>query len=168
VKTTYNELATMAQMPTEPCNVHGEARASLAPDLPPSEFPRAALAIDTNSVAPVTPKGPNLLGERDPYNALHAMLKPKPSATPTPETETAATSEPAKTPDANETVLKAIPVAPGETLTPAPADTPAESPSPSETPEEIRRAIPVYSPTPEPTEPEVRRAEPVDPGDENN
>jgi 1A family penicillin-binding protein len=166
MKTTYNELVTMTQMPTEPCNVHGEARASLAPDLPPSVVPRAALAVDTNSITPVTPKGPNLLGERDPYNALHAMLKPKPSATPAPDTETAATSEPEKTPDGNETVLKAIPVAPGETLPSAPSDTPA--PVPSATSEEIRRAIPVYSPTPEPTEPEVRRAQPVDPDDDND
>jgi membrane carboxypeptidase/penicillin-binding protein len=167
VKTTYNELATMAQMPTEPCNVHGEARAALAPDLPPSEFPRAALAIDTNSVAPVTPKAANLVGERDPYNALHAMLKPEPSATPEAEKETAAKSEKGP-PEASEPVLKAIPVEPGEALASAPADTPTPSPVPSDTPEEVRRAIPVHSPTPEPTQPEVRRAEPVNPGDEND
>lgn len=167
VKTTYNELATMTQMPTEPCNVHGEARASLAPDLPPSDAPRAALAVDTNGIAPVTPKEPNLLGEHDPYNALHAMLKPKLSATPAPETETAAATEPEKTPETNETVLKAIPVAPGETPS-VPSDATAPSPVPSATPEEIRRAIPVEASIPEPTEPEVRRAQPVDPGEEND
>ena len=32
-RTTYVELATAAQMPTEPCNVHGEARARLVRDL---------------------------------------------------------------------------------------------------------------------------------------
>jgi membrane peptidoglycan carboxypeptidase len=166
VKTTYNELATMQQMPTEPCNIHGEARASLVPDLPPSDVPRAALAVDTNSLTPITPKGPNLLAERDPYNALHAMLKPKPSATPAPDTEPTPANEPEKRLDANATVLKAIPVAPGEMLPPPPSDTPA--PVPSVTSEEVRRAIPVDSPRPTPPEPEVRRAVPVDPGDDSD
>src|SRR5947208_8706565 len=60
-KTTYLELVTSDQKPTEPCNVHGELRASLTRDLPPSAFPRAALAVDTPAVAPVTPTGPTLL-----------------------------------------------------------------------------------------------------------
>src|SRR5438128_3704471 len=45
-KTTYLELVTSDQKPTEPCNVHGELHASLTRYLPPSEFPRAALAVD--------------------------------------------------------------------------------------------------------------------------
>src|SRR5439155_455571 len=56
-KTTYLELATSDQKPSEPCNIHGELHASLTRDLPPSEFPRAALAVDTTAVTPVTPSG---------------------------------------------------------------------------------------------------------------
>src|SRR2546430_2307355 len=37
-KTTYLELVTSDQKPTEPCDVHGELHASLTRDLPPSEF----------------------------------------------------------------------------------------------------------------------------------
>ena len=65
-KTTYLELATSDQKPSEPCNIHGELHASLTRDLPPSEFPRAALAVDTTAVTPVTPKGPTLLGDARP------------------------------------------------------------------------------------------------------
>ena len=78
-KTTYLELATSDQKPSEPCNIHGELHASLTRDLPPSEFPRAALAVDTTAVTPVTPKGPTLLATRDPYNSVHAMVYPKPA-----------------------------------------------------------------------------------------
>src|SRR2546430_17027443 len=94
-KTTYLELATSDQKPSEPCNIHGELHASLTRDLPPSEFPRAALAVDTTAVAPVTPKGPTLLATRDPYNSVHAMVypKPAPSPSPSPEAEKTATSE---------------------------------------------------------------------------
>ena len=45
-RTTYMELATSAQTPTEACNVHGEPRTRLVRDLPPSDLPRAALAVD--------------------------------------------------------------------------------------------------------------------------
>ncbi|MEY2549346.1 MAG: penicillin-binding protein, partial [Verrucomicrobiota bacterium] len=49
-RTTYVELATSAQMPTEPCSVHGEARTRLVRDLPASGFPRASLAVDPKQV----------------------------------------------------------------------------------------------------------------------
>src|SRR6184192_2852983 len=111
-KTTYLELVTSDQKPTEPCDVHGELHASLTRDLPPSEFPRAALAVDTNAVTPITPKGPTLLAARDPYNSVHAMVYPKPAPSPSPEAEKAATSE--EMPDPTKPVLKAIPVQPGE------------------------------------------------------
>src|SRR5437868_8639656 len=82
-KTTYMELATSAQKPTEPCGIHGEARNSLVSDLPPSEFPRAALAVDTTAVTAVIPQGPVLLAEHDAYNSVRCTVVAKPSPTPT-------------------------------------------------------------------------------------
>jgi membrane peptidoglycan carboxypeptidase len=170
-KTTYLELATSDQKPTEPCNVHGELHASLTRDLPPSEFPRAALAVDTNALTPVAPKGPTLLATRDPYNSVHAMVYPKPAPSPSPEAEKAVTSE--EMPDPTKPVLKAIPVQPGEGESSAPSPAPIPSNTvttvvtPSGSPVEVRRAIPVARPTPQASEPEIRRANPVD-EDESN
>jgi len=169
-KTTYLELATSDQKPIEPCNVHGELHASLTRDLPPSEFPRAALAVDTNAVTPITPKGPTLLATRDPYNSVHAMVYPKPTSSP-PEAEKAVTSE--EMPDPTKPVLKAIPVQPAEgeasapSSAPVPTDTVTTVVKPSGSPVEVRRAIPVARPTPQASEPEIRRANPVD-EDESN
>jgi penicillin-binding protein 1A len=168
-KTTYLELATSAQKPTETCNIHGEMHASLTRDLPISEFPRAALAVDTSAVKSITPKEPTLLATRDPYNSVHAMAKPTPS--PSPEGETEATSE--EMPDPTKPVLKAIPVQPGEgetsepTASPLPSETAVKAIKPTGSPVEIRRAIPVVRPSPQASEPEIRRAEPVD-EDESN
>ncbi|MGI9113612.1 MAG: PBP1A family penicillin-binding protein [Chthoniobacterales bacterium] len=165
VNTTYPELATAAQKPTEFCNVHGEARALLTQDLPPSEFPRAALAVDTSAVAPVASKGPTLLADRDPYNALHAMLKPKPSATPaqTAEGETPKKETAEQMPDPSKPILRAQPVTPEEKAEVVGTETP--TPSATEPAVEVRRAIPVQRATPAPAEPEVRRAQPVEPSD---
>ena len=84
-RTTYRELATSAQMPTEPCNVHGEARTRLVRDLPSSGFPRASLAVDPRQVTPIPAQGPVLLAENDPYNAVHSTVKPKPVEKPSPQ-----------------------------------------------------------------------------------
>src|SRR2546423_6532712 len=62
-RTTYIELATSTQMPTEPCNVHGEIRTRLVRDLPASGFPRASLAVDPKQVQPISPKGPVLMAD---------------------------------------------------------------------------------------------------------
>jgi len=165
-KTTYLELASAAQKPTELCNVHGEAHASLTRDLPPSEFPRAALAVDTTAVTPITPKGPTLLAARDPYNSVRATVNPKPSVTPSPLPETEKASE--EMPDPTKPVLKAIPVQPDEVEASAPAASPAPTDAfgpiltPDGSPVEVRRAIPVVRPTPQGSEPEIRRAKPVD------
>src|SRR5437763_88266 len=170
-KTTYLELATSDQKPSEPCNIHGELHASLTRDLPPSEFPRAALAVDTTAVTPVTPKGPTLLATRDPYNSVHAMVYPKPAPSASPEAEKAATSE--EMPDPTKPILKAIPVQPGEkeasapSPAPVPTDTVTTVVRPSGSPVEVRRAITVVRPTPQASEPEVRRATPAD-EDESN
>src|SRR2546423_775045 len=88
-RTTYIELATSSQMPTEPCNVHGEIRTRLVRDLPASGFPRASLAVDPKQVQPIAPKGPVLMAENDPYNSIHSTVQTKPIETP----------EPAKSPD---------------------------------------------------------------------
>src|SRR5207245_9086119 len=80
-RTTYLEIATPAQAPTEPCNVHGEPRARLVRNLPSGDLPRAALAVDLSEVTPVPIKNPTLLADKDPYNSLRPTLK----AEPTPE-----------------------------------------------------------------------------------
>ena len=85
-RTTYMEIATPAQVPTEPCNIHGEPRTRLVRDLPSSDLPRAALAVDLSEVAPVTIKNPTLLADKDPYNSVKPSAKPEP--TPEPEKET--------------------------------------------------------------------------------
>src|SRR5207247_4422125 len=77
-RTTYMQVATPTQMPTDSCNVHGESRARLARDLPSGDLPRAELAVDLNEVTPVIVKSPTLLADKDPYNSLKPTLKPEP------------------------------------------------------------------------------------------
>src|SRR5213595_2925625 len=156
-RTTYTELATSAQMPTEPCNVHGEVRTRLVRDLPVSGFPRASLAVDPKQVTPISPKGPVLMAENDPYNAIHSTVKPKPVEKPEPEKSPAA-EEPTKLPDPTKPVLKAEAVE-------SPTEKPvlkAERVEPDET-KPVLRAEPV---TPTPAAKEIRRAEPVRPSDQ--
>jgi 1A family penicillin-binding protein len=74
-RTAYIEVATAAQMPTEPCNVHGEPRARLVRDVPATEFPRAELAVDLNQLKPVIVKSPTLLADKDPYNSAKSIVK---------------------------------------------------------------------------------------------
>ncbi|MDQ6808790.1 MAG: PBP1A family penicillin-binding protein [Verrucomicrobiota bacterium] len=123
-RTTYRELATDAQMPTEPCNVHGESRGRLVHDLPTSGVPRAALAVDVSEVSPVSIKGPTLLAENDPYGSVKSTVKPKPvpekpkpepaqlaTTTTTPVVpETSAEKAGADMPDPSKPVLRAQPV----------------------------------------------------------
>ena len=156
-RTTYIELATSAQMPTEPCNVHGEVRTRLVRALPASGFPRASLAVDPKQVPPVPAQGPVLLAANDPYNAVHSTFTPKPVEKPEPE-KSPSTQEPAKLPDPTKPVLKAEAV---ETPTDKPV-LKAEPVQPEET-KPVLRAEPV---TPTPASKEIRRAEPVHPSDE--
>src|SRR5207245_5847639 len=44
-RSTYMEIATISQAPTELCNVHGEPRARLAREFGSSDLPRAPLAV---------------------------------------------------------------------------------------------------------------------------
>ena len=160
-RTTYMEIATSAQMPTEPCNVHGEARARLVRDLPASGFPRASLAVDPTQVSPVAVKGPVLLAENDPYGAVNSTIKPKPP----PEKEKPETDKPVSPnadenmPDPTKPVLKAQPIE-ADPNKPVLKAEPVEPDSAKP----ILRAQPV-EPTPQVPK-EIRRAKPVHPADE--
>lgn len=141
-RTTYMEIGTAAQLPTEPCNVHGEPRGRLARESAESEFPRAAAAVDLNEVQPVNVKSPVLIAEKDPYNSVRAALQ----ATPAPDAPNADGAINKPTPDSGAPVMKAIPVHSPDEGTP------------------IMKAIPVH---PEEEKPlEIRKAEPIGPLDE--
>src|SRR5213082_3058944 len=88
-RTTYMEIATAAQVPTEPCNFHGEPRARLAREFGSSDLPRAELAVNLNEVMPVAIKNPTLIAHHDPYDSFKATVIP--DAPPQPATETAET-----------------------------------------------------------------------------
>jgi penicillin-binding protein 1A len=143
-RTTYTEIATPSQAPTEPCNVHGEARARLAREFPASDLPRAALAVDLSEVTPVVIKSPTLLADNDPYNSLKPTLKPEPAPQPTAET---ADSQKAENPSVASEVKTAI----------SDAERSGSSAQTPESSSEIRKAIPV--------EP-IRKAIPVEPQEE--
>jgi len=156
-RTTYMEIATSAQMPTEPCNVHGEPRARLVRDLPSSDLPRAELAVDLSEVTSVVIKSPTLLADKDPYNSLKPTLRPEPEAE-----AVKGTTETAKIGNAT-AENSATPAKPEKVHEP-------ERDSNKQTPEAavpIRKAIPVEPQ--EKKEPvEIRRAKPVKPLDQEN
>src|SRR5437764_6398667 len=79
-RSTYMEIGTQSQLPTQPCNVHGEPRARLARFFSSSDLPRAALAVDLSEITPIAIKSPTLLADTDPYNSLKPTLKPEPVA----------------------------------------------------------------------------------------
>ncbi|MEO8439587.1 MAG: PBP1A family penicillin-binding protein [Spartobacteria bacterium] len=118
-RTSYFELATAEQMPADACDVHTDSvRTQLVKKFENSQWPRAALAIDTNEVVPVTVQGPTLLAEDDPYDAIGSTFKPKTFAA------AGGHSEPGLDPD--KPVKRAIPVTPTDDNT-----------------IEVRRALPV-------------------------
>ena len=165
-RTTYLEIATPAQAPTEPCNVHGEPRARLVRNLPSGDLPRAALAVDLSEVTPVPIKNPTLLADKDPYNSLRPTLK----AEPTPELvkETAANqkieNETVASQAASPTPVAAIdhnrPSASGSEPAGERVNQTVQSAIP------IRKAIPVGPQDKKPFE--IRRAVPVKPLDQEN
>ncbi len=155
-RTTYLELATSTQTPSEPCNVHGEPRTRLVRDLPPSDLPRAALAVDLSEVTPVPVRNPTLLADKDPYNSLKPTLKPQP--TPEPQMQT---TENEKI-DSKPSESQALAAKPATAVEPG-------SESSNQTPEAaipIRKAIPVQPQDKEPAE--IRRAIPVKPLDQES
>jgi len=149
-RTTYMEIGMPSQLPTEPCNVHGEPRARLARLFSSSDLPRAALAVDLNEVTPIAIRTPTLLADKDPYSSLKPTLK----AEPAPQQQGAQTLANQK-PDsaAGETAVRTANVSGG-----APAAQTAESAP------EIRKAIPVQPQDRKPVE--IRRAIPVKPLDQ--
>lgn len=143
VRTSYHELATKEQMPTDPCSVHGDARSRIVRDLPDAGVPRAALAVDTAQVKPVAVKGPVLLADNDPYNSMKSTVKPpKPPDPADNEVKPVVPVEPdprtVLDPENDPTILRAQPVDPM---------------APVEEPIEVRRAEPIL------------RAQPVVPRD---
>src|SRR5262249_13844062 len=150
-RTTYMEIATQAQAPTELCNIHGEPRARLAREFGSSDLPRAELAVNLSDVTPIALKSPTLIADDDPYNSLKATVKPQP-ATETaenqktnnavgvsevkPTSNIAGQNQPNTQPtDSAPQIRKAIPI---ETIRKAIPVQPQEG-----QPAEIRRAVPV-------------------------
>ncbi|MEP6956833.1 MAG: penicillin-binding transpeptidase domain-containing protein, partial [Chthoniobacterales bacterium] len=123
--TTYRELATKEQMPTDPCNVHGDIRARIVRDLPDAGVPRATLVVNTSQVKPVAVKGPALLADRDPYNAVKSTERPPKPVDPA-NNEMKAVPPVISTidPETDPTVLRAEPVGPDTSL---PDDEPVEA-----------------------------------------
>lgn len=167
---TYRELATKEQMPADPCNVHGDARSRIVRELPDAGVPRAELAVDTEQMKPVAVKGPTLLAENDPYNAVRSTVRP-----PKPEDPADNKIEPVVPPSEavagldEETALRAEPVAPGtietmpEEVLPAepvlraqPVEPPRPTPEPTWPRREPLRAYPVPPPRAQPVEPDER------------
>src|ERR1051326_2924465 len=74
-RTTYTEVATAEQMPSEPCNIHGEPRPPMVAETSHEEAPRAEAAVDVNAVKPIVLKGATLLAQNDPYNSMKATVK---------------------------------------------------------------------------------------------
>ena len=155
-RTTYMEIATPSQAPTEPCNVHGEPRARLAREFPASDLPRAALAVDLSEVAPVVIRSPTLLADKDPYNSLKPTLKLEPA--PQPATETAGNQNADSV--ASETGATRVKVGaidlnrPPTTGVGHPSEPNAQA---AQSAPEIRKAVPVEA---------IRKAIPVQPQDE--
>jgi penicillin-binding protein 1A len=152
-RTTYTEIATPSQAPTEPCNVHGEPRARLAREFGSSDLPRAALAVNLSEITPIVIRSPTLLAEKDPYNSLKPTLKPE--TTPQPPTETAG----------NQNVNSAA----GESEIKTANNSSGQSQSSTQTAQatpEIRKAVPVAPQEKKPVE--IRRAIPVKPLDQED
>jgi penicillin-binding protein 1A len=176
-RTTYMEIATEAQAPTEFCTVHGEPRARIAREFGTSDLPRAELAVNVNEVTPVAIKSPTLIADHDPYDSIKATAIPDPTPQPharTVENEdtenrpgTNAVNSPANTASVNAPssktaqsapeIRKAVPVDPIRKAIPV---QPQE-----QRPAEIRRAIPVKPLDQEETQHTLLRSAAQPPGD---
>jgi hypothetical protein len=150
-RTTYMEIGTQSQVPTEPCNVHGEPRARLARFFSSSDLPRAALAVDLSEVTPIAIKSPTLLANTDPYNSLKPTLKPEPVAEPAVQTAANQKSDSL----AEESGVKPANIGGSGNGSGTQA---------AESAPEIRKAIPVQPQDKKPVE--IRRAIPVKPLDQ--
>jgi len=155
-RSTYMEIATQAQAPTELCNIHGEPRARLAREFGSSDLPRAELAVNLREVMPVAIKSPTLIADRDPYDSLKATAIP--DTPPQPAPETADTQKTANATDPNE--MKA---ASNNTSLTTQSDPEIRKAVPVQT---IRKAIPIQPQERRPSE--IRRAIPVKPLDQED
>src|SRR5947207_6582337 len=149
-RTTYMEIGTQSQVPTEPCNVHGEPRARIARFYSCIDLPSAALAVDLSEVTPIAIKSPTLLADTDPYNSLKPTLKPEPAA------EQAAQAAANQKSDSESVDIRA------ETANISGSGN-ESGPQTAESAPEIRKAIPVQPQDKKPVE--IRRAIPVKPLD---
>src|SRR3989440_2564706 len=149
-RTTYTEIGTQAQMPTESCNVHGEQQPRVIADSPSTEAPRAELAADLSELRLVALKSPTLLAENDPYNSVKSTVKIESA-----DEETVADEESSRKIDNRQ---------PAETRADI-RNQATESVKAGENGKPVLRAIPVQ-PEPEETPVEIRRAVPVGPMDE--
>ncbi len=152
-RSSYMEIATPSQAPTEPCNVHGEPRARLAREFGSSDLPRAALAVNLSEITPIVIRSPTLLAEKDPYNSLKPTLKPE--TTPQPSTETAGNQNVNSA--AGESEIKTANNSSGQSQS---------SPQTAQATPEIRKAVPVAPQEKKPVE--IRRAIPVKPLDQED
>ena len=161
-RTTYIEIATPSQAPTEPCNIHGESRARLAREFSSSDLPRAELAVNVSEVAPVAIKSPTLIADSDPYNSMKPTAQPQ--LPPQQRTETA---ENQKTDDAARgNDVKATSNATGQTQRNSQTTTSVPEIRRAIPVETTRKAIPVQPQENGPTE--IRRAVPVKPLDQED
>jgi penicillin-binding protein 1A len=74
-RTTYSEIATDAQAPKAPCDVHGGGGPRQLVSNEPaakSDAPRATLAVDLSTHSPIAMKSPTVVGT-DPYNSVQAI-----------------------------------------------------------------------------------------------
>ncbi|PYL36053.1 MAG: hypothetical protein DMF38_02725 [Verrucomicrobia bacterium] len=150
-RTTYMEIGTQSQVPTEPCNVHGEPRARIARFFSSSDLPRAALAVDLSEVTPIAIKSPTLLADTDPYNSLKPTLKPEPAA----EQAAQAAANQKSDSESGESRAKTANISGSGN---------ESGPQTAESAPEIRKAIPVQPQDKKPVE--IRRAIPVKPLDQ--
>jgi len=161
-RTTYTEIATPAQMPTETCNVHGEPRAPVVADAPAPEVPRAQLAADLTELKPVIVKSPTLLAENDPYNSAKSIARIDTAA----EEEVAEKETPPKIDNPEKIGAREEFRSRSSDAVRAEVRTQkTEKARRAEDAKPILRAIPV-EPQPEETPVEIRRAVPVGPMDE--
>ena len=161
-RTTYMEIATPSQAPTEPCNIHGESRARLAREFSSSDLPRAELAVNVSEVAPVAIKSPTLIADSDPYNSMKPTAQPQ--LPPQQRTETA---ENQKTDDAARgNDVKATSNATGQTQRNSQTTTSLPEIRKAIPVETTRKAIPVQPQENGPIE--IRRAVPVKPLDQED
>ena len=161
-RTTYTEIATPSQAPTEPCNVHGEPRARLAREFSSSDLPRAALAVDLSEVAPIEIRSPTLVADKDPYNSLKPKLKPE--ATPQIPAETADNQKSEDASGASE--VKTASNAADRSASITQTHQPSSEIRKAIPVESIRKAIPVSPQEKKPVE--IRRAKPVKPLDQED